>query len=182
MTSQSIRIFLLHGKDSSPLSIKMQRLSAIAQHYGFITEIPDFSQIADPDQRVELLLELANRATERLIFAGSSMGGYMAAIAAEKLACEGLFVMAPAFYMKPYLNQEPKPQTTNITIIHGWHDEIIPVDHSIKFAKEFNALLHLVNDDHRLLNQLKLIDDLWKIFLTNISQLNTNQNKNIDLV
>ena len=35
-------------------------------------------------------------------------------------------------------------------IVHGWHDELCPVDAAIDFARAHGATLHLVHDDHRL--------------------------------
>ena len=36
------------------------------------------------------------------------------------------------------------------TLVHGWRDEVCPVDAVIRCAREHQAILHLVDDEHRL--------------------------------
>ncbi len=56
---------------------------------------------------------------------------------------------------------EPIPPTTPITIIHGRNDDVVPMDHSRKYAANFPDKVHLieVNADHDLNGHLKFI---WK--------------------
>ncbi len=49
--------------------------------------------------------------------------------------------------------------------MHGWRDEVIPHEHSIRFAKEYGTALHLVDSDHRLHNQLRTVRYLFEYFL-----------------
>lgn len=61
--------------------------------------------------------------------------------------------MAPALWMpaEEYTIQSYMPKTACIEIVHGMHDDIVPYENSIRFAKEHNGtILHLVSDDHRL--------------------------------
>lgn len=57
-------------------------------------------------------------------------------------------------------------------IIHGEHDTVVPVEESIKFQtrNSQHAALHVLNDDHQLLNTLP---DLWKISKAFIDEVTT---------
>jgi fermentation-respiration switch protein FrsA (DUF1100 family) len=37
-----------------------------------------------------------------------------------------------------------------IFMVHGWHDDVVPVENSIRFARECAATLHILDGDHRL--------------------------------
>jgi fermentation-respiration switch protein FrsA (DUF1100 family) len=37
-----------------------------------------------------------------------------------------------------------------MVIVHGWDDDIVPVENSIRYASECKATLHVVDGDHRL--------------------------------
>ncbi|HEV7633064.1 MAG TPA: hypothetical protein VGO41_08725, partial [Steroidobacteraceae bacterium] len=51
------------------------------------------------------------------------------------------------------------------TLVHGWRDDVVPFDQSVRFAKEYGAQLHLVDSDHQLHDQLRLIKYLFEYFL-----------------
>ncbi|MDX1417636.1 MAG: YqiA/YcfP family alpha/beta fold hydrolase [Candidatus Promineifilaceae bacterium] len=48
-----------------------------------------------------------------------------------------------------------------ILIIHGLHDDVIPISHSRQYAERYAGLVQLieVDDNHRLLQQTALLDD-----------------------
>ena len=50
-------------------------------------------------------------------------------------------------------------------IVHGWRDEVVPFEHSVRFAREYNSSLHLLDDDHQLHDQLRFIKYLFEYFL-----------------
>ena len=52
--------------------------------------------------------------------------------------------------MPGYEDLTPAAPKIPISIVHGWHDDIVPVDNSIRFARECSATLHIVDGDHRL--------------------------------
>ena len=60
----------------------------------------------------------------------------------------------------------PQEVTCPITIVHGWHDDVVPVDNSIRWAREHRAALHLLDSDHRLEDQIGVICQLLRNFLT----------------
>jgi surfactin synthase thioesterase subunit len=49
--------------------------------------------------------------------------------------------------------------------VHGWHDDIVPVENSIRWAREQRAALHILDGDHRLQEQIPAICQLLAAFL-----------------
>jgi alpha/beta superfamily hydrolase len=161
-------IYLFHGLESSPASEKIQRMKRIAETKGFAAETPDYSKITDPDQRVSEFLNLQLPTVETLVLVGSSMGAYVAAVASATVKPKALFLLAPAFYIPRYGTQNPIPHTDVVEIIHAWQDDVVPVENSIRFAREHKTRLHLVNSDHRLSDQIDLIAVLFERLLDEI--------------
>jgi len=54
-------------------------------------------------------------------------------------------------------------------IVHGWHDDVVPVENSIRYARECSASLLLVDGDHRLTDNIESINDYLEQFVRNIS-------------
>ena len=52
-----------------------------------------------------------------------------------------------------------------IAIVHGWNDDVVPVENSIRFAKECNASLHILDADHRLTASIDDINGLLTQFI-----------------
>jgi fermentation-respiration switch protein FrsA (DUF1100 family) len=50
-------------------------------------------------------------------------------------------------------------------VVHGWRDDVVPYEHSVRFAQTCKAALHLLESDHRLHNQLRVIQYLFEYFL-----------------
>jgi predicted esterase len=96
------------------------------------------------------------------------MGGHVATAAADSLLAAGLFVLAPAYYMEGYEDLTPPPPSMPICIVHGWHDDIVPVENSIRYARECSATLHLVNGDHRLTENIDEINGYLEQFIENL--------------
>jgi alpha/beta superfamily hydrolase len=153
-----------HGKESGPWGTKITRLAEVARGRGFEVQSPDYSHSHDPKERVAHLLELAPRA-RTLVLVGSSMGGYVSAMACAALKPQALFLMAPALYF-PGWDEDPQGCPANTVVVHGWHDDIVPVDVGIRFARARGATLHLLDSGHTLSDQLEalalLFDDLLK--------------------
>jgi pimeloyl-ACP methyl ester carboxylesterase len=59
----------------------------------------------------------------------------------------------------------PQRVTCPVAIVHGWHDDIVPVENSIRWAREHRAALHLLDSDHRLQDQIDAIVQLLRDFL-----------------
>ncbi len=162
-------VIFSHGQDSGPWGTKIRAMAAMVRDMGLNPVSVDYRGIADPSERVEKLLADAREVSDRLILVGSSMGGHVATAAAERLGAAGLFVIEPAYFIEGYERLTPPPPELPICIVHGWHDDIVPVDNSIRFARRCSATLHLVNGDHRLTANIDQINYYLRQFVENIS-------------
>lgn len=151
MAAQKLVCFA-HGKESGPWGTKITRLAEVARARGFEVQSPDYSHTHDPHERVAHLLKLAPRAAT-LVLAGSSMGGYVSAMACAALQPRALFLMAPALYF-PGWDEEPAGVPALAAVVHGWDDDVVPVERGIAFARRNHAALHLLRSGHTLNDQL----------------------------
>ena len=120
----------------------------------------------DPAARVEKLISVGQQLAGPLLLVGSSMGGHVAAAAANRLETAALFLLAPAFYMPGFEQYTPRDISVPTVIVHGWHDDIVPVDNSIRWAREHRATLHVLDSGHRLEDQIGPICRLLRDFLS----------------
>ncbi|MEW6239920.1 MAG: alpha/beta fold hydrolase [Chloroflexota bacterium] len=165
MTGDRGAVYFNHGLESGPWGDKITRLAEIARAQGLFAESIDYSGVRDVNRRVEMLLASDAGGRRPLILVGSSMGSYVAAVASASLRPRGLFLLAPAFYVPGFPIQEPAPHADVVALVHGWKDDLIPFENSIRYARKFGASLHLVDSDHRLSSQLPLIASLFDAFL-----------------
>lgn len=149
-----------HGSESGPWGTKIQRLAEVAGGYDFAVSSPDQQHLADATDRVVDLKRSAPSGSP-LILVGSSMGGYVTAMASQALRPDGLFLMAPALYIDGFPG-DPADCPRATTVVHGWQDDIVPVQSSIDFARARNARLHLVDDGHRLADSLDFLTDQFE--------------------
>lgn len=161
-----------HGKESGPWGIKITHLSKTAQDKGFEVVSPDFRFTFDPRERIRHLLSVAPRTPPALVLVGSSMGGYVCAFAAPALRADGLFLMAPALYMKGY-EGEPPVFSGKTTVVHGWDDDIVPVDSALRYAGTRRAEMHVLPAGHTLNNQLPALAWIFAHFLDRILEAAT---------
>ena len=158
------KVVFAHGKESGPWGSKIQHLAAIAEEHGFAVDSPDYSDLMDPIARRDRLLAREPEGTP-LVLVGSSMGGYVSAMACEALRPSALLLMAPALYLDGYPG-DPIGCPSDTVVVHGWHDDIVPLDSSIEFARARSAALHIVADGHRLADSIELIGTLFARQLT----------------
>lgn len=155
-----------HGKDSTPWGEKTLAFAEVAKRRGHNIESPDYRNQMDPDNRVEQLLAMDWSGYSEIVLVGSSMGAYVATVAAEKIpAASGLFLLAPAFYLPGYQHHEfnPLPRTW---IYHGWQDDIVPPENSWKFARQYRSRLLMTDSDHRLIDQIPLLTEEFERFIS----------------
>ena len=160
-------VIFSHGQESGPWGTKICAMAELVKGLGCEADSIDYQGIADPTARVEKLLLECSDVSDDLILVGSSMGGHVATAAAETLGAIGLFVLAPAYYMEGYENLTPPPPSVPTCIVHGWHDDIIPVENSIRFARQCSATLHLVNGGHRLTENIDEVNGYLEQFIKN---------------
>lgn len=158
-------VIFSHGQESGPWGTKICAMAELVKGLGCEADSIDYQGIADPTARVEKLVLECSDVSDDLILVGSSMGGHVATAAAETLGAIGLFVLAPAYYMEGYENLTPPPPSVPTCIVHGWHDDIIPVENSIRFARQCSATLHLVNGDHRLTENIDEVNGYLEQFI-----------------
>ena len=151
---------LSHGFESGPGATKVTALAEAAEALGFTTERPDYtdldarseiSRVGDVPARLQRLVGLATRAAERggpVVLAGSSLGAYVSAMASLQVPTRALFLMVPPVEMGPMPGLDAAAVPTSV--VHAWHDEIIPAMDVIEWARARSARLLLLDDSHRL--------------------------------
>jgi pimeloyl-ACP methyl ester carboxylesterase len=147
-------LILSHGLHSSPDATKVSALAAIAEPLGFSSVRPDYRDLDESgdvrriDDRIARLVEHAPK-DRPVILAGSSMGAFISGFASLQLKCVGLFLMALPVEIPGYARRFDAARVPT-SLVHGWSDELCPVDDAIAFARTRRAEIALVDDDHRL--------------------------------
>ena len=164
--SRSINtVVFSHGKESGPWGAKITAMAAIARDLDLGVESVDYRGIDDPGLRVEKLVKVGGGLEGPLLLVGSSLGGHVAAAAATRLKAKALFLLAPAFYMPGFERYTPQDLAVPTAIVHGWHDAVVPVENSIRWAREHRATLHVLDSDHRLEDRIDNICILLREFI-----------------
>lgn len=161
-------VHFAHGKESGPWGSKITHLAQIARDHGCDVDSLDYSGIVDPSRRAYKLVAACINETRPLILVGSSMGGWVATEASRQLKPLGLFLLAPAFYLPGYPETAPICEPGNIEVVHGWRDDVILFEHSIRFGRSQACTVHLVDDDHRLAEKLDELGRYFALFLERI--------------
>jgi alpha-beta hydrolase superfamily lysophospholipase len=170
MTRSVGTVVFSHGRESGPWGSKITAMAAVVRDLGSALESVDYRGLDDPADRVRKLVAAGAGLEAPLVLVGSSMGGHVSAAAAGLLKPRGLFLLAPAFYMAGYEEYTPQDVACPTAIVHGWHDDIVPVENSIRWAREHQAALHLLNSDHRLEDQIEAICLLLRAFLIGLGR------------
>jgi pimeloyl-ACP methyl ester carboxylesterase len=176
---KNLLVVFSHGKESGPTGSKIKALAAVAERLGATVISVDYrvhpagvkhdqNAPGEADRRVGQLLSVNPPEHRKLVLVGSSMGGYVSTVATARLKVDGLFLLAPAFYLNGYDNQDPTPRAKRTMIVHGWSDGVVPTQNSIKFAQLHQCDLHLLDGDHRLNDALPKIEPLFEMFLKQI--------------
>lgn len=160
-----------HGLDGSPWGTKIKAMAEVARRYPLEVTSIDYANL-ETGARVQKLLDVcrslpepAQPTQQPVILVGSSLGGHVATTVATQVPTRGLYLLAPAFYMPGYEHYTPKSPACPVTIVHGWSDDVVPVENSIRFAREYCCTLHLIDGDHRLHDSVDEVCDLFDRFL-----------------
>lgn len=147
-------VILSHGLESGPHATKVSALAAVAEALGWASVRPDYRDL-DATRDLRMIEARTARALaaaptgRRVVFAGSSMGALVSGFASLQRPCEALFLMALPVGIRDYPVDFAAARVPT-TLVHGWRDELCPVDAAIAFARARGDTLHLVDDDHRL--------------------------------
>ena len=102
-----LTVIFCHGRESGPWGVKIRTLAKVAEELGCRVISRDDRDTQDPDLRVERLIVEGKGVDGPLVLVGSSMGGYVAAVASAELNPLGLFLMAPAIGLPGYAVGSP---------------------------------------------------------------------------
>jgi fermentation-respiration switch protein FrsA (DUF1100 family) len=72
--------------------------------------------------------------------------------------------------MPGYEEHTPIPPDCPISIVHGWRDDVVPVDNSVRFARQYNASLHVLDTDHRMQDRVREIGARFEYFLITLDK------------
>lgn len=166
-----MKLYFAHGQESGPWGFKIKRLAKLAEARGCDIESIDYRDCMDPDLRVERLLTHLRAETQDFILVGSSMGGYVSLVASAAVQTRALFLIAPALYTPSFQVQHYASTAAHIDIVHGWSDDVIPVQNSIDYAREADCSLHLISGDHPLNTSIEMVEVLFEQFLQRVLSL-----------
>ena len=177
--NNNLLVVFSHGKESGPWGSKIRTLADVVERLGGTVISVDYREhptgthhdqngVGESDRRVGQLLSIQPPERTKLVLVGSSMGGYVSTVATARLKPDGLFLLAPAFYLSGYDNQDPTPHAKKTVIVHGWRDTVVPVQNSFRFSKLHQCDLHLLDGDHRLNDAMSKIEPLFEVFLKQI--------------
>jgi len=157
-----------HGQESGPWGTKIRALADAARESGWSVESLDYRGMDDPHARVAKLAAYCRDYGAPVALAGSSMGGFVAAAVAAQLPARGLFLMAPAFYVPGYEQYVPPPPACPVSIVHGWRDDVVPWEGSVRYGSACRARLTLLDGDHRLTGSLPDVLRLFRMFIADL--------------
>lgn len=161
----SHHVVFSHGKESGPWGSKIAAMAEVARSEGYEADSVDYRGVEDPHDRMTRLLSYCRDLHGDLVLVGSSLGGHVATSASSLLRARGLFLLAPALHLPNQPLPVPRAEGCPMTIVHGWRDEVVPVEESVRYAREHKAILHIIDADHRMQDQIPLINYLFEYFL-----------------
>ena len=154
-----------HGQASGPWGRKITALAEVVRSEGYQAHSVDYRGLDTPRERIARLADYCKELTGDLVLVGSSLGGYVTVASASVLHARGIFLMAPALYFPELPPLRAGIVDCPTAIVHGWHDAVVPFEHSVRFAQTCRAALHLLESDHNLHNQIRVIQNLFEYFL-----------------
>lgn len=196
MNNPIITVVYSHGRFGSPwYGFKIEALRPVALRLDVnVISVRYPEEMPVPEMESKLLRTIKDdvNVPGDLVFLSSSRGAYLSTrisreieefYANEPMRVDddkelpkrhllGNFMIAPAFYIKPeyYPDQNPQPARIRNTIVHGFDDDVIDCDNSIRFSKSFKTQLYLVEGGHRLNSQRDRLCLLFECFLRDCIQ------------
>lgn len=138
-----MKVFFFHGLESGPHGSKYQTISKTYE-----VNSPDFQGL-DLEARLAKA-EAETAGLEDIIVVGSSFGGLVAALLYDRHPerFRTYILLAPAIYdeRSSGISRAPKDGV----VIHGTHDDIVPIEPVQAFAAKHHLRFIEVDDEHRL--------------------------------
>jgi hypothetical protein len=201
MQNSIVTVIYSHGRFGSPwYGFKIEALRPIALKMGInmiSIRYPEEMAVEDMEKKLLDVIKDDVNVPGDLVLLSSSRGAYISTRISQKIIdffeteevrmdddktlpkrhLLGQFLIAPAFYIKPdyYPDQNPIPaEGMKTTIVHGFDDNVIDCDNSIRFAKQFKSQLYLIEGGHRMNSQRDRLCLLFESFLNDV--LNKSDN------
>ena len=131
-------IVFSHGQDGEPWGAKIVAMAEVARAHGLSVESVDYRGMDDPAARVRGCWWSAKPCRAAWCSSARASAGTSAWPRPTQVPMRGVFVLAPAFFMPGYEQYTPKPPAgCPVTIVHGWNDTIVPVENSIRYARQY---------------------------------------------
>lgn len=201
MQNSIITAIYSHGRFGSPwYGFKIEALRPIALKLGInmiSIRYPEDMTVEDMEEKLYNTVKDDVNVPGDLVFLSSSRGAYISTRISQRVIdlynteevrldddktlpkrnVLGQFLIAPAFYIKPdyYPDQNPTPaKNFKTTIVHGFDDNVIDCDNSVKFAKQFKSQLYLIEGGHRMNSQRDRLCLLFESFLKDCQNVSDN--------
>ena len=169
-------VILSHGSDSGPDATKISALARVAGSLGWTTFKPDYREedklgyAGCVPPRVARLVEVMRDQPRPLVLAGSSMGAFVSGLASLRAACDGLFLIALPIDIPGCPQRFDAARDVPGMLVHGYRDEMCPVDAAVAFTGERGMPALLLDDDHRLGDHIAVLERQFELFLRTISE------------
>ena len=169
------QVILSHGSDSGPDATKVSALARVAEALGWSTQRPDYraddaaGYAGSVSARVARLVDAMRHASPPLVLAGSSMGAFVSGLASMDVECDGLFLIAlPTAIPECPRRFDLRPGIETM-LVHGYRDELCPVDDALAFARARAIPALMLDGDHRLSNHVAMIERQFRLFLESVA-------------
>lgn len=168
-------VILSHGSDTGPDATKVSVLAKVAESSGWTTERPDYREddklghAESIEPRIARLHQRIAACATPPVLVGSSMGAFVSGLASLEVPVAGLFLLAaPALIPGNDLAFDVRLDVPTL-MIHGWHDEVCPLDDIYEFAGRRELPLLILDDDHRLSAHMDAISRQFGFFLEQLA-------------
>ncbi|MBE1161691.1 alpha/beta fold hydrolase [Dyella acidiphila] len=167
-------VILSHGSDTGPDATKVSMLAQVAEAMGWSTERPDYRQddalghAGSVAPRIARLHERIAASSTPPVLVGSSMGAFVSGLASLEQPVAGLFLLATPSLIPDSDFAFDLREDVPTLLIHGWQDEVCPLDEIYEFARRRYLPLLVLDDDHRLSGH---VDELGRQFGFFLEQL-----------
>ena len=168
-------IILSHGSESGPDATKVSVLAALAESAGWRTLRPDYREddrlgfAGSVRPRLARLRAAIQAQDAPPLLVGSSMGAFVSGLASLEHPVAGLFLLAtPESIPGCDVDFDVSPDVPTL-LIHGWRDEVCPLDDMYTFAAQRQLPLLVLDDDHRLAAGIDVVAAQFRLFLERLT-------------